>query len=236
MNRASRLQALRSAGLYGIVDFGYCEPSNAASVCEALCQGGVSIIQLRAKDFSEGDILSAAKELVPICQGNGVPFIVNDFADVAVTAGADGVHIGQDDGDLETAREIVGQGMIVGRSTHSLEQARKALADGFDYAGFGPLHPTPTKEGRPGIGLEHVATVEREISPEMPVFFIGGLTQATLPEVVSQGGSRAVVVSDILKADDIAERTKFFVTMLQRAEASATGRELKSEGQNYPDR
>ena len=215
MNRAACLLSLRQAGLYGIVDFGYCEPTNAVRVCGALCEGGVSAIQLRAKDFSEGDILQAARELVPVCRAAGVPFIVNDFADVAVAVGADGVHIGQDDGDLKTARAIVGESMIVGRSTHSLEQVRKALADGFDYAGFGPLFPTPTKLGRPGIGLENVSLVEREVSPEMPVYFIGGLNGETLPEVVRLGATRAVVVSDLLKAGDVVEKAREIVSLLR---------------------
>ena len=116
---------------------------------------------------------------------------------------ADGVHLGQDDGDLQYAREETGGQLLVGRSTHSPEQARHALEEGADYIGFGPLFPTPTKEGRPGIGLENIAAVEAEVGTRIPVFCIGGIKQENLAEVLRAGARRAVVVSGLLQAADV---------------------------------
>ena len=120
---------------------------------------------------------------------------------------ADGVHIGQDDGSLEDARAIVGPGKLIGRSTHSLDQARAALAEGFDYIGFGPLFPTPTKLGRPGIGLENIAAMERDVGSKIPAFCIGGIKRSNLPEVLAAGARRVVIVSDLLTAEDVSGAT-----------------------------
>jgi len=137
---------------------------------------------------------------------------VNDFADIAVEVGADGLHIGQEDGMLSEARAIVGEEMLVGRSTHSVEQARWALREGFDYIGFGPLFPTPTKRGRPGIGLENVELVQKEIGSKIPVFCIGGINAERREEVYTAGAKRVVVVSDVLLADDITKAVSQWVT------------------------
>ena len=144
------------ARLYGIVDLGYAPEDNLPYVTRQLIAGGAGLIQLRAKGREKSEILTWAQELLPLCRTAGVPFIINDFIDIAKEVDADGVHLGQDDGPLGTAREQLSAGKIVGRSTHSPEQAAAALAEGADYIGFGPLFPTPTKKGRPGIGLENI--------------------------------------------------------------------------------
>jgi thiamine-phosphate pyrophosphorylase len=132
---------------------------------------------------------------------------VNDYPEIAVRVGSDGVHIGQDDGSLAGVRAIVGEQMIVGRSTHSPDQARAALAEGFDYIGFGPLFPTPTKLGRPGIGLENIAAVQADVGSQIPVFCIGGIKRSNLPEVLAAGAKNVVIVSDLLTADDVQAAT-----------------------------
>jgi thiamine-phosphate pyrophosphorylase len=137
-----------------------------------------------------------------------VPFILNDFPKLAAELDADGVHIGQDDGSLVAAREIMGQGKIIGRSTHSLEQARAALAEGFDYIGFGPLFPTPTKQGRPGIGLENIRAMEAEVGSKIPAFCIGGIKRSNLADVLAVGARRVVIVSDLLTAEDVCATTR----------------------------
>lgn len=195
------------AVLYGIVDLGYVAENNVAAVTVSLIAGGAGIIQLRGKNHDLSTIERLGKIVAPLCREAGVPFILNDFPALAVGLDADGVHIGQDDGSLAEARDIVGPGKIIGRSTHSLEQARAALAEGFDYIGFGPLFPTPTKEGRPAIGLDEVAEMQREVGSKIPAFCIGGITAATLPVVIAAGATRVVVVSDILKAPDIRDAT-----------------------------
>ena len=198
---------LVNAVLYGIVDRGYVANGEIEKAARELINGGADIIQLRAKGCEVSEIEEMALRLVPICSAAGIPFVVNDFAEVAKRVDADGVHIGQDDGSLSDVRKIVGDKMIVGRSTHSVEQAQQALVDGFDYIGFGPLFPTPTKKGRPGIGMENVSFVQSEVGNEIPVFCIGGIRRDNIKTVAQAGARRIVVVSDLLTADSIEEAT-----------------------------
>lgn len=193
--------------LYCILDLGYVPEENAETVTASLLAGGAHLLQLRAKGKDLATIERVARRLLPLCRAAGVPFILNDFPALAAALDADGVHIGQDDGPLAAAREIVGFGKIIGRSTHSLDQARAALAEGFDYIGFGPLFPTPTKAGRPAIGLHEIAAMECEVGSRIPAFCIGGITRETLPQVLAAGARRVVIVSDLLTADDIESAT-----------------------------
>ena len=197
------------ARLYGIVDLGYVTPENILEVTAALLAGGVDVLQLRAKKHSLSEIEQMAEGIASLCGEASVPFIVNDYPEVAVNIRADGVHIGQDDGSLADVRARVGKDMIVGRSTHSPEQAATALTEGFDYIGFGPLFPTPTKLGRPGIGLADIASVEATVGSQIPVFCIGGIKQDNLPGVLAAGARRCVIVSALLEAEDIATETNF---------------------------
>ena len=185
----------------------------------ALCRGGVEILQLRAKGFSSAEILPMARLIQPLAADAGIPFVINDFALLAAEIGADAVHIGQDDGSLAEARKIVGPSMLVGRSTHSPAQAQAALAEGFDYIGFGPLFPTPTKRGRPGIGLDNVPLVNQSVGEKIPVFCIGGINLDNLTEVIRAGAERVVIVSALLTAADIAatvRQAKIFLDEARR--------------------
>lgn len=193
--------------LYCILDLGYTPEARAEEVTASLLAGGADILQLRAKGHDLATIERVARKLLPLCRKAGIPFILNDFPELAAQLDTDGVHIGQDDGPLAAARAIVGPGKIIGRSTHSLDQARAALAEGFDYIGFGPLFPTPTKAGRPAIGLENIATMEQDVGSKIPAFCIGGITPDTLPQVISSGGRRVVVVSALLQAEDVRKAT-----------------------------
>jgi len=196
--------SLLSAKLYGIVDLGYAAPSALIRVTAEMIEGGIDVIQLRAKGFSPGEIRRWAETLLPICREAGVPFIVNDHADLAAAIGADGVHVGQDDASMDEVRSIVGPGMLVGRSTHSLSQAVTAAADPrTDCIGFGPLFATPTKPTYVPIGTSEIRQVH-ERHPDLPIFCIGGIKKEHLPELVAAGAKRAVIVSGILQAPDIA--------------------------------
>lgn len=199
---------LEQARLYGIVDLGYVDEGSAGAAALGLLDGGADLLQLRAKGHDAMTIRRVARVLLPLCRAAGVPFILNDHPELAAELDADGVHIGQDDGALETARSCIGPGRLVGRSTHSLAQARAALAEGFDYIGFGPLFPTPTKAGRPAIGLTDIAAMEREVGGRIPAFCIGGVKRANLPEVIAAGARRVVIVSDLLTAADVAQATR----------------------------
>ena len=195
------------ARLYGIVDFGYVAEDDVEKVTADLLAGGVDILQLRAKGISPETIAAAARRIIPLCKTAGVPFILNDYPEMAAELGADGVHIGQDDGSIYDVRSRIGADMLIGRSTHSLAQAKQALADGADYIGFGPLFPTPTKAGRPSIGLEEIAEMEREVGSHIPAFCIGGIKPGNLAKVIASGARRCVVVSHLLTAPDISAAT-----------------------------
>ncbi|MEM1441445.1 MAG: thiamine phosphate synthase [Verrucomicrobiota bacterium] len=195
---------LFSARLYGIVDLGYAKPDDLARVTREMIAGGIDVIQLRAKGQSESDIESWGRELLPICRDGGVPFFINDHAQIAAEIGSDGVHVGQDDASMDEVRSIVGDEMLVGRSTHSVEQAAAAAANPrTDCIGFGPLFSTPTKPTYTPIGTAEIREVH-EAHSDLPIFCIGGIKKENLPEVAAAGAKRAVIVSGILQAPDIA--------------------------------
>lgn len=196
------------ASLYGIVDFGYVAEDAMEEVAAKLLAGGVDILQLRAKGIPLETVAAAARKIIPHCKAAGIPFILNDYPELAMELGADGVHIGQEDGSIYDVRSKISDGMIIGRSTHSLQQAKQALADGADYIGFGPLFPTPTKAGRPAIGLDDIAEMEREVGSKIPAFCIGGIKPENLGEVLAAGARRCVIVSHLLLAGDIAAATR----------------------------
>lgn len=205
---------MSSARLYAILDLGYVSENNAVGTTLNLLDGGADLLQLRAKGCGEALIRRVAEALIPLCRAAGVPFILNDFPALAAELGTDGVHIGQDDGPLADARALMGEGKLIGRSTHSLDQARAALAEGFDYIGFGPLFPTPTKAGRPAIGLQDVAAMEQEVGSHIPAFCIGGIKKENLPTVLAAGARRVVIVSELLTAADIRKATARAKAML----------------------
>lgn len=197
-------QTLFSARLYGILDLGYARPETFSDVTREMIAGGIDVIQLRAKGATPQEIESWSRDVLPICRDGGVPFFVNDHPEVAVSVGADGVHVGQDDDSMDAVRAVVGDEMLVGRSTHSVDQAAEAAADPrTDCIGFGPLFSTPTKPTYIPIGTKEIETVHRE-HPDLPIFCIGGIKRENLHEVVEAGAKRAVIVSGILQAPDIA--------------------------------
>ncbi len=229
---------LAEAHLYAIVDLGYVSADNAVAAAHDLLEGGAGILQLRAKGFPKGLVAKLAVEILPLCRAAGVPFIVNDYADIAASIGADGVHIGQDDGTLAEARALFFSSqspipnpqspILFGRSTHSLDQARAALAEGFDYIGFGPLFATPTKAGRPAIGLQDVAAMEREVGSRIPAFCIGGIKTSNLHEVLAAGARRVVVVSELLTATNIRVATRGLLKMANAERGVRNEREVRS--------
>jgi thiamine-phosphate pyrophosphorylase len=201
--------------LYCILDLGYVQETAVERVTAALLAGGAGLLQLRAKNHSIAVIENVARRVLPLCRAAGVPFILNDHPGLAATLGADGVHLGQADGSLSAARDLTGSDMLIGRSTHSLAQARAALAEGFDYIGFGPLFPTPTKAGRAAIGLTDIAAMEHAVGTHIPAFCIGGIHPGNLPQVLAAGARRIVMVSALLQAEDITAVTRSVATALR---------------------
>lgn len=194
---------LKSCRLYGIVDLGYVSLADVAATTRALIAGGVRILQLRAKGVEPAVVRKLAIEMQDICRAHQTIFVLNDYPRMAAEIRADAVHVGQDGGAMAEIRRIVGPGVLVGRSTHSPEQAAAALAEGADYIGFGPLFPTGTKPGRRAIGLQDIAKV-RETVGDMPMFCIGGINGDTLSEVLAAGAQRVVMVSWLLRQQDIS--------------------------------
>lgn len=198
--------------LYGILDTGYVAADRMASMARSLIAGGIDILQLRAKKESPDAILNMAIEIAPICRDAGIAFILNDHPELVRPSGAAGAHVGQDDISVAEARELAGPEALIGKSTHSLEQALASAAEQPDYIGFGPLFATPTKPDYSPIGTEDIGKVHDLLS--LPVFCIGGIKLSNLPSVLSAGARRVVIVSDLLQAADPAIHTAACKAML----------------------
>jgi len=163
-------------------------------------RGGVDVVQLRDKHLDARPLLDRARAVRRVCADHGVPFVLNDRPDLALEAGADGVHVGQDDAPPALARRILGPTAIVGLSTHSPADLDGALDAPVDYLSAGPVVPTPTKPGRPGTGTDYAALATAR-SPR-PVFVTGGVTPDTVPALAAAGIRHFVVVRWLTDADD----------------------------------
>ena len=198
--------SIQSARLYGIVDLGYVKPDRVEFMTAALIEGGVDILQLRAKGYAGEEVMAMGRAIHAITRSAGVPLVINDHPRVAAEIGSEGVHVGQDDDAVAKARAIVGSQCFVGKSTHSLAQAVAAQDEGADYIGFGPLYATGTKPDYVPIGLEDITEVHRQV--QVPIFCIGGVNAARLDEVIGAGARRVVVVSAFLLATDVAAEVR----------------------------
>ncbi|MDR3404402.1 MAG: thiamine phosphate synthase [Chthoniobacter sp.] len=203
------MKSLSDALLYGILDLGYTPAADLERVASEMLAGGVDVLQLRAKGQDETEIESLCARLIPLTESAGVPLIINDYPQLVPSMGAQGAHVGQDDFSVADARWRAGRALagevalpIIGKSTHSFEQAVAAEQDGADYIGFGPLFATPTKPGRPAIGLEDIARVHAAV--RIPIFCIGGIKLENLDTILAAGARRVVIVSGLLQAPDIA--------------------------------
>ena len=186
------------------------ERGDLAAFADAALAGGVDIIQLRDKGsagerqfgpLEARDELAALEVLADAARRHGALFAVNDRADIARAAGADVLHVGQDDLPLAVARDILGPQPLIGRSTHDRDQVAAAVAEPVDYYCVGPCWPTPTKPGRQAAGLDLVRTAAASDAGK-PWFAIGGIDEQRLPEVLDAGARRVVVVRAITAADD----------------------------------
>ncbi|HEV2841130.1 MAG TPA: thiamine phosphate synthase [Chthoniobacterales bacterium] len=188
--------------LYGILDLSYVDSSEAGKVVRQMIDGGVDLLQLRAKGRPSAEIAKIAAELHGLTTERNVPLIINDHPGIARSVSAEGVHVGQDDPAISEVREIAGPNCMVGKSTHSVDQAVRAFYEGADYIGFGPIFATPTKPDYPPIGLSEIQRVHEAV--RIPIFCIGGITLDNLVEVMEAGARRVVIVSGLLQAKDIA--------------------------------
>jgi thiamine-phosphate pyrophosphorylase len=191
-----RRERLEQARLYLVLDL----TSATERIVRAALAGGADVVQLREKEAPDAEILLAANRLQALCHAHDALFVLNDRPDLALASGADGVHVGQDDMAVAEARAIVGADGLVGLSTHSREQLEAAAGVGADYVSVGPVWETPTKEGRPAVGLELVGHAARHAP--MPFFAIGGIDGDNVLEVVAAGATRVAVVRAIRDAED----------------------------------
>jgi thiamine-phosphate pyrophosphorylase len=185
------------------------------ALARILLETGARILQLRLKDVGSRDFLAAARAIVALCRVHGAILIVNDRADIAKLAGADGVHVGQDDLPLADARAIVGADAIVGISTHSVEQARSAAAGGADYIGFGAIYSGGLKQVANAQGLGRLRAVRAAVS--LPIVAIGGITEATMPEVLAAGADAAAIITDVVCAGDIPAKVRALLAITSRS-------------------
>jgi thiamine-phosphate pyrophosphorylase len=192
---SDRRARLRAAHLYFVAD-----RAGLRRALDGALAGGADLVQLRDKTADDDEVLAAAAWVRERCAAHGALFVLNDRPDLAIAAGADGVHVGQDDVGVAEARAIVGPDAIVGLSTHSIGQADAGARSGADYIAVGPVHPTPTKEGRPAIGLEPIRHAAAHV--DVPWFAIGGIDPGTVGAVVAAGARRAVIVRAIAHAED----------------------------------
>jgi thiamine-phosphate pyrophosphorylase len=184
---------LKLPRLYTITD---CEISNCSheEIVQMMLEGGSRLIQLRDKEASAREFLDAARACLALTREAGALLIINDRVDIALTSGADGVHLGQDDLSVEEARDILGEDKIIGLSTHSLAQFNAALETSADYIAVGPVYPTTTKENPdPVVGLELVREA-RKVS-DRPIVAIGGVTPERAPGIIAAGADCVAAIS-----------------------------------------
>lgn len=207
------MRALRECRLYGIIDLGYIPRLRDCNrIAEQMVSGGVDLIQLRGKGKSIEELMNLASEIHEITVRSNTPLIVNDHAEIAARVPVEGVHVGQGDDSIPVARQKAGRDLIVGKSTHSLDQAHAAHGDGADYIGFGPIFATPTKPDYKAIGLANIRRIHLDVS--IPIFCIGGINIDNLQEVIDAGAKRVVMVSALLKAHSIVDYARCATDML----------------------
>jgi thiamine-phosphate pyrophosphorylase len=165
---------------------------------EACLAGGVDLVQLRDKHLDARSLVARARLAWRVCAAHGVPCLLNDRPDLALDAGVDGVHVGQDDAPAGLARRVLGPSALVGLSTHAPAEADASVDEPVDYISAGPVTPTPTKPGRPGTGPDYIAYATRRAG--RPVFVTGGVAPDTVPWLVACGARAFVVVRFLLES------------------------------------
>ena len=202
--------------LYPITDRRLSGLTHAEQVAR-LCEGGARLVQLREKVLPPREFYAEVLEALKVARSFGARLIVNDRADVALAAGADGVHVGQDDMPPEAVRELMGEERIVGFSTHSVEQASAAARLNVDYIAIGPVFSTKSKENPdPVVGLEGVRRVREAVGGSVKLVAIGGITSETAPSVLEAGADSVAVIGALLDTSDPAEITRRTRDLLAR--------------------
>jgi thiamine-phosphate diphosphorylase len=212
-------ESIKSAGrrllpspLYAILEPGQVKGRSPIAILQDLLTGGAGVIQLRSKDMASKQLFELAVEMRSLTGGAGCVFIVNDRPDIALATEADGVHLGQEDLPLNIARQLMGAKKIIGISTHDLAQAREAEAAGADYIGFGPIFGTKTKQtGYSPRGLSMLREIRKAV--KLPIVAIGGITENNVTQVWQAGADAAAIISDLMRASDVAAKVRKILSL-----------------------
>ena len=198
--------------LYAIFDPSQSRGRPLRAILRDLLAGGIAIIQLRAKETAAKEFLVLAREIRGLTRPAGCLFIVNDRLDIALAAGADGVHLGQEDLPLAIARKLMGREKIIGISTHDLAQAKEAEQGGADYIGFGPIFGTFTKDtGYSPRGAAMLKEIRQAV--KIPIVAIGGINDTNVAQVWESGADAAAIISDLMGADDVAGKVRRILSL-----------------------
>jgi len=207
-------KAGRLKGLYLVLDTMALKGRDEVEVAAAAIRGGAKVIQLRDKQRSKAELLTAARKLRALCAAKGVLFIVNDHVDIALAVSADGLHLGQDDLPPPEARRILPMDMLIGCSTHSTAEAARSQANGADYVAVGSIYPTASKEKYKLVGLETLRRTRPKVS--VPLIAIGGINHTNVEEVMKVGADGVAVISAVLGADDVEKAAKRLAAKVKR--------------------
>ena len=203
-------------GLYAIADTSWVAPAHLLTAVSEAIAGGAVMIQLRDKAATVIDDEQRLLALLELCRRQRVPFIINDDSQLAIDIGADGVHIGQSDGDIAALRTTLGASAIIGVSCHdSLDSARRAVAEGADYVAFGRFFTSRTKPDAPGATLEQLRTARAELS--VPIVAIGGITPDNSRELLAAGADLLAVIAGVFAQTDTRAAAAAYQRIIQQA-------------------
>ena len=205
----------RIHGLYVIIDPELLGEKDEVATCQQAIRGGARVIQLRDKKRDKAEVLAAARQLKEACSPSQVPLIINDYTDIAAATDADGVHLGECDLPVVEARRLLPIDKLIGRSTKTVEQAKRAESDGADYIAVGSIYPTTSKEKFTVVGLERLRQIRQAVS--LPIVAIGGINAYNITDVIGAGADAVAVISAVLQADDIENAAR---SLAQRMEAT----------------
>ncbi len=204
---------LKEIDFYLVTDSALSKKGTLSDVREAV-ESGCKIVQYREKDKSTRAMVEEASEIKRICNDRAI-FLVNDRIDVALAVDADGIHIGQDDMPLETARRLLGRDKIIGLSVHDREEAILAEKAGADYVGLGPIFDTATKKDA-GNGIGPLKIREVKAAIKLPVVAIGGINKENCESVIKNGADSLVAISAVVCSDDVKRETKYFIDIIRK--------------------